>query len=92
MSADYDRLFQSPSDADQADERTVHVDRDAILSVSCGTDADRRSGAATKRPRRRCPSHRRELRPRRLRRRGSLKSPPRYRPLLPVGRSAKRTG
>ena len=34
MSADYDRLFQSPSDADQADERTVHVDRGAILSVS----------------------------------------------------------
>ncbi len=33
MSADYDRLFQSSSDP-EADEHTVHVDRDAVLSGS----------------------------------------------------------
>lgn len=35
MSADYDRLFQS-AESDQPEDRTVHVDRDAILSKAVG--------------------------------------------------------
>ena len=91
MSADYDRLFQSSSDDVEADEHTVHVDRDAILS---GTAAPMPTGGAGRdeAARRRCPSRHPEPRPRRLRRRGRSEITGQLPPTPRTGPRRRRTG